>query len=213
MTAPTGSTAESLVAATARLMVTSGIGSLSARAIAREADVNQALVFYHFGSVANLVRAAAEQSTRAAIDRYRDRFAAATSLTELLAVGRDLHQTEHRHGHVRVLAQLLAASQSDTELAAVARASLDLWVTEITAVTDRLLRGSPIADLVDPADLARTISASFIGLELYAGADPDGAERAFTSLDRMGALLVVLEELNPLERRTLVRKLRRHTPT
>lgn len=208
----THTTREALVTAAATLLVSSGVNSLSARAIAREAGVNQALVFYHFGTVAGLVRAAAEQSTRAAIARYHDRFAAASSLTELLAVGRDLHATEHRNGQVRVLAQLLAASQSDPELAEVSRAALDLWVTEITTVTERLLQASPIAELVDPADLARTVSASFIGLELYAGADPAGAERAFAALDRLGSLLVVLEELNPLERRTLGRRLRRLTP-
>jgi len=191
-------------------MVEVGMSGLSARSIAREAGVNQALVFYHFGSVVGLVRTAAQRSTSEAIARYHDRFAAANSLTELLAVGRQLHETEQRQGNVRVLAQLLAASQSDPELAEVARASLELWVTEISAVTARLLRESPITELVDPTDLARTISASFIGLELYAGADPDGAEHAFSSLDRLGALLVVLEELNPIERRALERKLRRH---
>ena len=40
-----------------------------------------------------------------------------------------------------------------------------------------LLAGSPLAEVADPAGLARAISAGFIGLELYEGVDPAGAGR------------------------------------
>jgi AcrR family transcriptional regulator len=41
-----------------------GFAGASAREIARRADCNQALVFYHFGSVTELLLAGLDDSTR-----------------------------------------------------------------------------------------------------------------------------------------------------
>ena len=77
-------TRQRLLDATAETLRTEGIAGLSARTVAARADVNQALVFYHFGTMSELIQAA----TRAAVDEsvvfYREQFSRIGSLTELL---------------------------------------------------------------------------------------------------------------------------------
>src|SRR5262249_893285 len=76
-----GSTWDKLVRATQEALVEDGIAHLSARSVAARAGVNQALVFYHFGTVSELVEAAARSMSEESIGHYRERFAGVDSLT------------------------------------------------------------------------------------------------------------------------------------
>jgi len=130
---------------------TRGIAGTSARVIAAAAGVNQALVFYHFGTVDSLVDVACRESTANRVALYHDRFAAVGSLRDLLALGRELNVAERDAGNVAVLGQVLAGAQQDPNLAAAARYSLRLWVAEIETVLRRVLADSPVAELTDGA--------------------------------------------------------------
>jgi hypothetical protein len=85
--APVTSTKAKLLDATIETLRTHGIAGISARTIAATAGVNQALVFYHFGSVDQLLAAACTTATAERVAVFRDRFAEVGSLRELLAVG------------------------------------------------------------------------------------------------------------------------------
>ena len=111
-----------LVDATVRVLAAEGLTGTSARSIAAAAGVNQALIFYHFGSLDQLIAVACQLATETRVALYRERFAAVTTLGELLTVGRQLHETERAAGHVTVLAQLLAGAQTDPKLAVPVRA-------------------------------------------------------------------------------------------
>ncbi|MEV6652995.1 TetR family transcriptional regulator [Streptomyces sp. NPDC051219] len=146
-----------LLAGALRTLVEQVIAKTSARSIAATAGVNQALVFYHFGSVA-------------AID----------SLAELPAFGREMHEEERPAGHVAVLGQLLAGAQSQPRLASATAAGLALWIEEIEAVLIRVLSATPLGGFADPAGLARAVAASFVGIELYEGVDEAGVSGTWT---------------------------------
>ncbi len=185
-----------------------GITKASARTIAATAGVNQALVFYHFGSVDALLAAACQQAAEQRVARYRERLAGVTSLADLLDVGREIHAAEHADGNVAVLAQLLAGAQASPELGPATAAGLRLWIDELEFVLDRVLDGTPLGGLVDAPGLARAVAASFIGLELYDGVDPAGSARAFTALDQLAALAALLDDPNPVVRRAVTAALR-----
>jgi AcrR family transcriptional regulator len=202
-------TRQKLIDGALQAVRTQGIAGVSARAIAAAAGVNQALVFYHFGSVDDLLGQACQQATRERVEVYRERLAGVTSFRELLDLGRALHTEERAQGNVAVLAQLLAGAQVEPRLAAPLADALKLWVAEIESVLHRLLAGSPVAAVADPAGLARAVSGAFIGLELFEGVDPAGAEAALESLQRLAVLVEVVEELGPVARRALRAKLRK----
>ncbi|MET8845213.1 TetR/AcrR family transcriptional regulator [Streptomyces rubiginosohelvolus] len=186
-----------------------GIAKTSARSVAASAGVNQALVFYHFGSVDELLAAACRYGAEQRVARHRDRLAGVTTLAELLRCGRELHEEERAGGHVAFLAQVLAGAQAQPRLAPATAAGLDLWTAEIEQVLVRILADSPLGEFTDPAGLARAVTGAFVGLEMYEGVDPEGAERAFEALEQLAALAGVLDELGPVARRAVRHRLRR----
>ncbi|CCA58346.1 Transcriptional regulator, TetR family [Streptomyces venezuelae ATCC 10712] len=204
-------TREKLLEGALRTLVEQGIAKASARAIATTAGVNQALVFYHFGSVDELLAAACRHGAEQRVARHRERLRSVGSLTELLAFGRELHEEERAAGHVAFLGQLLAGAQAHPRLVPATAAGLDLWIAEIEQVLVRVLAGTPLAEFTDPAGLARAVGASFVGLELYEGVDPAGAEAAFAALEQLGALMAAVEELNPVARKAVTYTLRRQS--
>jgi AcrR family transcriptional regulator len=197
-----------LLVAAAESLREDGIAGLSARAIANRADVNQALIFYHFGTVGELVEAACRQAVEASAAFYREQFAAVSSLTELLALGRRLHERERAAGNVAMMAQLMSGAQTDPTLASAASYAMARWNEEIEAVVRRVLQGNPLSELTDPAGLARAISAGFIGLELYEGVDPEGAGQAIAALEQLGSLIDVIDDLGPVARRAMRAKVK-----
>jgi AcrR family transcriptional regulator len=202
-------TRERLVRGALQVLRADGLARASARVIGSAAGVNQALVFYHFGSVHELLAEACRQATEVRVALYRERFAAVRSLRELLAVGRELHATERAEGNVAVLAQLLAGAQTDERLAPAVAESLQLWITEIEAVLHRVTATLPVAGLVDLPGLACAVAFGFVGLELYEGVDPAGAAAALATLEQLAGVVEVLDELGPVARRAVRARLRR----
>jgi AcrR family transcriptional regulator len=202
-------TRQRLISAVIATIRDHGVCGASARTIAATAGVNQALVFYHFGSVNDLLATACQVATEARVAAFRERLNEVMTLRELLALGRELHAEERALGNVTVLAQMLAAAQGDPHLAGATANALGLWIGPIEAALRRLLATSPAADLIDVPGLARAVSASFIGLELLEGVDPAGAADALGALDRLTALIDVVDDLGPVVRRALRAKLRR----
>ncbi|MEU8762154.1 TetR/AcrR family transcriptional regulator [Streptomyces sp. NPDC048659] len=202
-------TRERLLDGALRTLAEQGIAKTSARAVAAEAGVNQALIFYHFGSVDDLLAAACRRGAEQRVARHRERLRAVGSLTELLAFGREMHVEERAAGHVAVLGQLLAGAHAHPRLAPATAAGLDLWIAEVEGVLRRVLAGGPVDGLVDPAGLARAVAASFVGIELYEGVDPDGAAVALDALEQLGGLMAALDELGPVAQKAVRYALRR----
>jgi AcrR family transcriptional regulator len=202
-------TREKLLDAAASALAEDGVAGVSARTVAARAEVKQALVFYHFGSVAGLLDAAVRRSVDLAVASYRDRFSDVTTLAELLSLGRDLHEAEQRAGNVLQMAQVMAGALRDETLAGAGRYAMDRWSSEVEIVLSRVLPATPLAGLVEPSALARAVAAAFIGLELYDGVDPDAAASALASLDAIGALVSAFDTLPPLAVRAVRNRARR----
>jgi AcrR family transcriptional regulator len=202
-------TRDKLLDAAAEALAEDGVSGVSARTLAARAEVNQALVFYHFGSVSGLLDAAVRRSVDLAVASYRDRFADVTSLGELLAVGRTLHESERRAGNVAQMAQVMAGARRDETLATAGRYAMEQWSGEVERVLVRVLPATPLHGLVEPSGLARAVAAGFVGLELYDGVDPAAADSALASLDAIGALVSAFDVLPPLAVRAVRNRARR----
>ncbi|MFE5808233.1 TetR/AcrR family transcriptional regulator [Streptomyces sp. NBC_01232] len=204
-------TRDKLLEGALRTLVEQGIAKASARTIAATAGVGQGLIFYHFGSVDELLAAACRSGAEQRVARYRERLAELGSLAELLEFARAMHEEERTAGNVAMLGQLLAAGQNSPTLAAATADGLGLWIAELEKVLTRLLAATPLAGYADPAGLARATAASFIGIELYEGVDPQGAGSALDALEQLAGLAAVLEGLGSLSQRVVRHGLRRGT--
>lgn len=178
-----------------------GIAGASARNVAAAAGVNQALVFYHFGTVAGLIEAASNSAVDEAIARYRMRLATARRIEDLLAIGADLRAQEHENG--LVMAQVLAGAGRDPVLARAGRYAVEAWTDQIARALRRLLQPSPLSGLADPDELAPLIAAAFIGLELVGQVDPVGAEKAYAGLGSVGELASSVLTAGPVAQRAI----------
>lgn len=186
-----------------------GITAVSARSVATAAGANQALIFYHFGSVEELIAQACVIATESRVSLYRARFAAVSSVGDLLELGREIRVAERAEGNLAVLAQTLAGAQGSERLSQATREGLEKWITEVRTALERVLAGSPLADLADPAGLAHAVSSGFLGLSLFDTVDPDGAEQAIAALEQLAVLVDVLDGLGPVATRAVRAKLRR----
>ncbi|MDT4971225.1 MAG: hypothetical protein QOG22_1368, partial [Pseudonocardiales bacterium] len=101
--AKAGATRTALVAATIEALQEVGFGGASAREIARRAGCNQSLVFYHFGSVTELLLAALDDVSARRLAAYRDVLAAASTLVDLIDSARVIFSEDLDAGHVAVL--------------------------------------------------------------------------------------------------------------
>src|SRR5262249_36639909 len=107
-----------------------GFAGTTARAVARRGGFNQALVYYHFGGLNELLLAALDASSVARLERYREAIESAGSTEELIARARELFHEDVESGQATVVSELVGASLAQpelmTEMVARTRPWLDL---------------------------------------------------------------------------------------
>ena len=184
-------TRERIVQAAIDTLDAEGIVGTSARAIARRGMFNQALIFYHFGSVDGLlIEAAKAEGIKRAV-RYSESLAKVSSTKELIAVAHEIHRHEQSSGSVNVLAQLLAGANASPELREGIHLGMQPWMVLVQDAIVRVLRGSSITTLVDPADATYAVASLFIGMELMGLLDPsrDRPETLFAAVARLAPMI------------------------
>ena len=170
---------------------TSGIAGASARAIGRAGGFNQALIFYHFASLNDLLLAAVDELSSRRVERYRDRIDGVTTLGELVAVAAELHREDAAQGHITVLAQMLAGSTTNPELKAPLAERFQPWTDLVEGAIARVVAGTPYAAVVPVQDLAFVVTSLFMGIELTTSLEQDEsrAESLFRTVGLMASLL------------------------
>jgi AcrR family transcriptional regulator len=167
-----------------------GIAGISARTIARHGGFNQALIFYHFGSVDGLLVAVAQRESERRSELYAPALAEVTSFTELVAVARRLHDEEFQEGTVAALTQMMAGAVGSPDLSQGIADALRPWTDLVGETIDRLLDGTPFDAMLPRDDLTSGIAALFLGIELLTGLDPSVAGGSlFTTMESAAALI------------------------
>jgi AcrR family transcriptional regulator len=194
-------TRERIVAAALVALREGGIAGISARNIARHGGFNQALIFYHFGSVEGLLMAVARTESERRSALYAAALRDVGSLAELVAVARHLHEEEFRSGSVAALTQMLAGASRSEELASGVWDALEPWTALVGETVDRLLADTPYAGLLPAEDLTMAVAALFLGIELLTGlapARPDGPGGSlFTTMESVARLIDALLQAAP----------------
>lgn len=195
-------TRAALIAAAADVLREDGFAAASARHIARRAGCNQALVFYHFGSVHDLLIAALEDVSAQRMAAYRGLLGRTGGLAELIDSARAVFEADLDAGHVRVLTEMISGAPSVPGLGERVAAVLAPWREfAAAAVRDVLaaspVTASPVTALLPAGQAAHAVMAGLLGLELLASLDGDTAA-ALALFDRARVLGDALDRLRPL---------------
>lgn len=160
-----------------------GLVGTSARAIARTGDFNQALVFYHFGSIEDLMLAALERANERRINRFRERLESVENLADLVQIAVDLHANNNDPDHP-ALVGIVAGWSSSSDMGRRILDILEPWDEMVESALRRSLADTPFAQIVPTGDLAHAVAAMFLGIELISRLDRDDArtDSLFASL-------------------------------
>jgi AcrR family transcriptional regulator len=182
MTKPT---AQTIVDAALETLLEEGFAGATSRAIARRGGFNQALIFYHHGSLAWLLVAALRQTSEQRLERYREAVAGASTLDELIPVMADLWEEDKAAGHVRIVSQMVAGSVNRPELGREIVALMEPWVELAETTLARVLPGE-----LPARELGYATVVFYLGVNLMTHLDPEH--------ERTDAVFARARELAPL---------------
>ena len=176
-----------------------GFGGASARAIARTGGFNQALVFYHFGSVRDLLLAALDETSARRMARYREVVDDAETFQELIAAASEVYREDLASGHIKVLAEMIAGASSIPELGPEIVRRIEPWIDFAGEAVARVSSTLPFPVPVPPEEAAFGIVALFLGIELLTHLEGDGtrSDRLFELGSRLGAMAGLLTGTPP----------------
>ena len=186
-------TKERLVAATVDVLSTGGIRSATIRKIADAAACNSALVSYHFGSLNTLLLAALDASSATRMQGYREVLAGVGNLRQLRAAMRRLYREDRDSGHVRLLAEMVAAGLMDPPLGSEVAARVDPWVALTEETLTRVVPGGMLRRRLPLREASYGLVAMFLGMELLGTLTGDH-RRADAVVDRLSRVEMAAEQ-------------------
>lgn len=160
----TAETRERLMRGAVSLTAREGVRAVTARAVAAEAEVNQALVFYHFDGIEGLLRESFDRATQEMVARYVLELDRAQSFADLHDVAVRLAERSREDGSAALLAHVVSASYTDEALASMLAASLERWRAALSDAVRRVLAARGLAEAVDVDALTRSLAAASIGM-------------------------------------------------
>lgn len=185
-------TRAALVGAAVSALRDVGFQGASAREIARRAGCNQSQVFYHFGSVADLLLAALDDVSDRRMESYRSALLEATTVRDLVDSAQAIVAGDLESGDLRVLVELVTHAQVVPGLGPEVERRLVPWHQLAEAAVRTALARVPLGALAPAADLADAVVAGLLGLELLDSLSPDRT-RTRALFERARALAVLLD--------------------
>jgi len=150
-----------------------GFSGTSARGIAKRGEFNQALIFYHYGSLIDLLLAALDETSRRRLDRYRDAISAIDDLPTAVAVAAQLYTEDIRCGHMTVLAELISGASSVSGLGEAIVERMQPWIDFTEEALQRLLGDTPLTTVFPVEQMAHGMVALYLGVEMLTHLDGD----------------------------------------
>jgi AcrR family transcriptional regulator len=185
-----------IVEAALETLKANGFAGASARAIAHMGGFNQALIFYHFGSVQNALLGALDLISERRLADYGPEFEKARTPSELGRLARVIYDEDLERGYITALGEMVSGGVSDPLLGAEVAARIEPWIMMVEHKLDELLAGSPLRALVSPADLAFGIVSLYFGVDMLSHMQRDRA-RADSLLDLATRLATLVETILP----------------
>ena len=168
-----------------------GFAGATSRAIARAGGFNQALIFYHFGSLDGLLLAALDASSAARLEAYRNAVRAAETPEELARVAAAVYAEDRDSGHMTVVAQMIAGSVARPELAPAMLERMEPWLELCEEALRKGLDALDAPELVPLRELAYAVVTFYLGVNLLVHLDPERArtDALFARLDEVARVV------------------------
>ncbi|GAB3056661.1 TetR family transcriptional regulator [Intrasporangium mesophilum] len=159
-------TRSALIASAASVLAEHGYSGATARRIATHASTNQALIFYHFGSVDGLLLAALDDVSERRMATFGETIQRATTIGALLEAVDHVIAEDTRGDDVAILVAMLDAGRGNADLARAVAERLAPWQALTERALARALGAHPMGVLVPVPLVARVVMATVLGLEL-----------------------------------------------
>lgn len=166
-----------------------GFAATSTRAVAAQGGFTQALIFYHYGSLNEVLLAALDRTSEERMTRYASALEQVHSLPQLLEVAAAMYLEDLDGDHLTVLAELIAGSSSAPELGPAIAERMEPWVRLTEEAVARVLGDSPLATLIPQRDIAFGVVSLYVGAALLTrlSGDTSDARSLFATATRVGA--------------------------
>ena len=149
-----------------------GLVGTSARAIARTGEFNQALLFYHFGSIEELLLESLTWANDVRMVQFGAQFEAAKSLADLVDLSYDLYTSEVNE-YQSALVAIVAGWPTRSDVGQRVMDVLRPWDEMVQGAMRRCLDGSPFIKMMPAADLTFGLVSLLLGVELNSRFDRD----------------------------------------
>jgi len=173
---------------------TKGFAGASARAIAREGRFNQALIFYHYGSVRNALLAVLDVISERRMSEYGPAFDRARSASEMAGLARTIYADDLERGYITVLGEMVSGGVADAGLGAEVATRIEPWIDLVRRKIEQLLAVTPFGSLASSSDLAFGLVGLYFGVDMLSHLQRDRT-RAESLLDLGMRLATIADAL------------------
>jgi AcrR family transcriptional regulator len=186
-----GQTRERILEATLSALGEHGYAATTARVIATRGGFPVGLIFYHFGTLDDLLLAVLDHTSAARLPRWQEALAEVYDVRSLLERMHVLYQEDVVSAHALAVKELVANGGFSQRLAPELAARMEPWFALAESVAGRVLAGSPLLVVLPARDLAMTAVALYLGLETVSrlSGEPSSAERLFAAGAQFAPLL------------------------
>jgi AcrR family transcriptional regulator len=187
-------TKDRIVEAALSTLKEDGFAGTSARAIARHGGFNQALIFYHFGTLNDLLLAALDRTSELRMAKYADAVAHLSSVSEAVEVATALYREDLSSGHITVLTELIGGSLDREDLGPEIVKRVEPWIDLTETAVRNVMTSVGWGELAPPRTIAYAIVALYLGVDVLSHLEKDDAkaEAMFTSALQLAGLFAGL---------------------
>jgi AcrR family transcriptional regulator len=192
---PGGDTRQRIVEAALETLKREGFAGATSRAIARAGGFNQALIFYHFGSLDSLLLAALDHTSAQRLERCRKAVDEAETVEELLSVAVGIHAEDRATGHTTVVAQMIAGSVARPELAPEMIARMEPWIDLCEQALVKGFERLAVSVPLPTRDIAYAVATFYLGVNLLTHLDERRTvDNLFSRIEELAPIVIPLVE-------------------
>ncbi len=166
-----------IIEATLETVLNEGVVGASARAIARTGEFNQALVFYHFGSIEELLLETLVYANDRRLELFGPSLERATTMGELLDVVEWIYGGNSGQDSAAVAA-IIGGWPAQSSVGERIISILQPWEDAVGAAVERCVVDTPLAGLLPTQDLAYILSSVGHGVEMMRRIAPEDPRAA-----------------------------------